>query len=273
LLAATLNRVMCSEAGMRVTHVGTATAILEIDSLRLVTDPALDPPGGHYTFKLGLGSTKQAAPVVPEGKLDAIDAVLLSHDHHADNLDTAGRALLPRAGLVLTTRSGAGRLGGHARGLSVWETHELQGKQGERVRVTALPARHGPPGVGLVDWETIGFLLEWEGQEQGALYISGDTVWFSGIAEIAERFRIGTGILHLGGVRFALTGPIRYTFSGEEAARAAIAMKLATIIPVHYEGWTHFRESRAASEAAFARAGIGDKVRWLVPGRTEEVTV
>jgi hypothetical protein len=46
--------------------------------------------------------------------LGPIDAVLVSHDHHGDNLDTAGRALLPGAGVVLTTAArgqAPGRLG------------------------------------------------------------------------------------------------------------------------------------------------------------------
>ena len=39
-----------------------------------------------------------------------MDVVLLSHDHHADNLDDPGRALLPDVPTVVTTRSGARRL-------------------------------------------------------------------------------------------------------------------------------------------------------------------
>ena len=59
---------------------------------------------------------KVAGPAVASGDLPPIDAVLLTHDHHADNLDDAGRALLPGAGTVLTTVAGAGRLGGGALG-------------------------------------------------------------------------------------------------------------------------------------------------------------
>ena len=47
-------------------------------------------------------------------EVGAVDAVLLSHDQHADNLDHAGRAFLPRAARVLTTVIGAPRIGGHA---------------------------------------------------------------------------------------------------------------------------------------------------------------
>jgi L-ascorbate metabolism protein UlaG (beta-lactamase superfamily) len=127
---------------------------------------------------------------VPKSALDAIDLVLLSHDHHADNLDAAGRAFLPQAGKVLTTLPGARRLGGNAKGLAPWQTHE----EGD-LRITAVPARHGPPGIELVDSVTIGFVLEWPGQSKGALYVSGDTVYYAGIDEIGRRFSIGTAIL------------------------------------------------------------------------------
>ena len=49
------------------------------------------------------------------------------------------------------------------------------------------------------------------------MWISGDTVWFGGVREVARRIRVGTAILHLGGVRFGLTGPLRYTMNADEA--------------------------------------------------------
>ena len=55
----------------------------------------------------GTGSTKTAAPAIAPDDLGEIDLVLLTHDHHEDNLDAAGRALLPRAKTVVTTASGA----------------------------------------------------------------------------------------------------------------------------------------------------------------------
>jgi hypothetical protein len=40
----------------------------------------------------------------------------------------------------------------------------------------------------------------------------------------------------------------------------------AAIVPVHCEGWAHFSETRAEIEAAFAAAGLADRLRWLQPG-------
>jgi L-ascorbate metabolism protein UlaG (beta-lactamase superfamily) len=124
---------------MRLTHVGTATLLLEAGGKRLVTDPALDPAGRRYRFRPFLASTKTEEPALPPGGLEPIDLVLLSHDHHADNLDEAGRALLPRARRVLTTIPGARRLGGNALGLAPWQRHEEDGLLTSRSRASASP--------------------------------------------------------------------------------------------------------------------------------------
>ncbi|GLY53757.1 alpha/beta fold hydrolase [Lentzea sp. NBRC 102530] len=103
------------------------------------------------------------SPIEP-GDLPPIDAVLLTHDHHADNLDDAGRALLPTAGTVVTTASGARRLGNGARGLLSWETTRLTAPGRPAIEITATPCRHGPPLSRPVTGDVIGFALRWDGQ-------------------------------------------------------------------------------------------------------------
>lgn len=251
---------------VRMTHIGTATTLLEIGSLRIVTDPAFDGPGGHYRFGFGTRSTKLDDTRPAASALGDVDAVLLSHDQHADNLDQAGRAFLAHTKHVVTTRAGAKRLGGGALGLAPFATTTLTGPGGEVVRVTATPARHGPPLItSLFVGQVIGFVLEWDGQ-RGPLYISGDTRWFRGIREVAARWRVDTAVLHMGDVGFGITGPFRYTFDAREAVLAANALGAREVIPVHYDGWSHFLEGRAKAAAVFAQAGLGDKVRWLERG-------
>jgi len=112
-----------------ITHVGGPTALIEVGGWRLLTDPTFDAPGGKYKFGYGTGSRKTAGPAISAGDVGALDAVLLTHDHHDDNLDAAGRALLPAAGAVVTTASGATRLGGNARGLAPWESTTLEAER------------------------------------------------------------------------------------------------------------------------------------------------
>ena len=258
---------------VRLTHIGGPTVLVEVLGWRLLVDPTFDAPGRRYAFGWGTSSRKVTGPAVPAADVLPVDAVLLSHDHHADNLDDAGRALLPQAGVVVTTEAGARRLGGGARGLRPWGTTELTAPGRPTIRVTATPARHGPPLSRPVAGQVVGFALAWPGQDDGVLWISGDTVLFGGVRAVAGRLRVDTALLHLGGVRFPVTGPLRYSMTAREAAELCRLVRPRTAIPVHYEGWSHFRQGRAAAEAEFARApeDVRARLRWLPLGEAVEL--
>jgi len=262
---------------MRITHIGGPTALIEIGGWRIVTDPTFDAPGRRYNFGWGTSSKKLAGPAIAAGDLGAIDAVLLSHDHHEDNLDPAGRALLPSAGVVVTTQRGAQRLGRdgarNARGLADWETTQLEAPGKTAVTITATPCRHGPPLSRPLVGDVIGFALNWDGQQHGAVWISGDTVLYDGVREVAQRIDVGTAILHLGGVRFPISGPFHYTMTARDAIELTKLTHPHTAIPIHYEGWKHFREGRDAIERALATAPpeLKDRFRWIPIGEPVEL--
>jgi L-ascorbate metabolism protein UlaG (beta-lactamase superfamily) len=246
-----------------LTYIGGPTALLELGGRRLLTDPTFDPPGAEYragTYVL----RKTQSPALGLEALGRLDAVLLSHDHHFDNLDASGRQLLARVPRVLTTGAAAQRLGGSALGLEPWQTIELAAAGGEVLRVTATPARHGP--AHLDRGPVIGFVLEGSA-EAGAVYLSGDTVWYEGMAEVARRFEVRTAVLFMGAARVAAVGPWPLTLTADDAVQAARAFAGATIVPLHFEGWEHFSESRTDVEAAFRRVGQEARLRWPERGR------
>ncbi len=253
---------------VRITHVGTATVILEIGALRLLTDPTFDPAGTQYSWALfGANSTKLEQPAVPLDEIGRFDAALVTHAQHDDNLDPRGRTALERARRVITTRPSARRLGGIAEGLRAWETTELVADDGMRMRITATPARHGPPLSLPFVGKVIGFVLEWEGH---ALYISGDTVVFGGLAEVARRFAIDLALLHIGQAKLPVLGPFRLTMDAAGATRVAAMLGEKTrIVPLHYDGWSHFSQSKA--DAIAQLSVLGDRVRWLVKGKPTEL--
>jgi L-ascorbate metabolism protein UlaG (beta-lactamase superfamily) len=248
---------------IRLTHISTATLLLEIGSLRLLTDPVFDPAGGHYFFGYGTHSVKLTEPAIKIENLGRIDAVLLSHDHHEDNLDRAGRAFLPQAKQVITTSAGAKRLMGNAVGLKAWQSTTLEAED-IKIKVIAAPAHHGTLGSHIIVGETTGFILEWEGQRHGALYISSDTVWFNGLREIGQRF---------GAARFPIMGPIRFTLNAKEAVQIVHALKPHTVIPIHYEGWKHFKETGADASRVFEASDIKEKIHWLPLGKPTDVEI
>jgi L-ascorbate metabolism protein UlaG (beta-lactamase superfamily) len=116
----------------------------------------------------------------------------------------------------------------------------------------------------------VGFHLDWG---EPALWISGDTVLYDGVREVAGRLDVDVAVVHLGGVRFPVSGPFRYTMTARDAAELCAAIRPRVIVPIHYEGWKHFRQGRDAAEREFAVAApeVRDAVRWLPIGEPVEL--
>lgn len=239
-----------------LTHIGTATMLVQFGGLTFLTDPVFDPaPTEYVSGPVVLRSTTE--PAISASELPPIDAVLLSHDEHPDNLDEAGRRLLDGK-LVITTQSGAGRLGGHAVGVAPWSSHTVA--VGEKsVIITATPAHHGPAG------DVIGFILRVPGEEK-VLYISGDTTYESDLDQIGEIFSIGVAVLHLGAAKFAILGDQMISMDSASAAKFTASLAADIVVPIHFASWEHFTETEDEIVASFAGAGLTDRLKWLTPG-------
>src|SRR5690242_651966 len=109
---------------VKLTYIGGPTALIEVAGLRILTDPAFDPKGTDYPTNI-YTLHKLSDPEIKAAELGDIDIILLSHDHHFDNLDNSGRQLLEKAKTVITTIAGAERLGQKTIGLANWETIEI----------------------------------------------------------------------------------------------------------------------------------------------------
>ncbi|MFH8900542.1 MBL fold metallo-hydrolase [Streptomyces coeruleorubidus] len=240
---------------------GGPTTVIEYGGLRFVTDPTFDPPGEYLMPLPGDHKLVKTEPSpVTAADLGRVDAVLLSHDEHDDNLDNAGRAFLPEVPVVFTTVSGADRLGGNAQGLAFWRSAELKRPNGGTVTVTGLPARHGPVGCEPVSGDVIGFMLT--SDDLPSVYVSGDNAALEHVEEIAERFApVDTAVLFLGGARmaFAFDGAL-LTLDSAQGAEAAKLLGARRIVPAHFDSWAHFKEGRHEIEAAFTYAGLADRL-------------
>jgi L-ascorbate metabolism protein UlaG (beta-lactamase superfamily) len=246
----------------KLTLIGGPTVLIELDGFRLLTDPTFDPPGEYHLPHVTLRKTSTPALGIDEA--GRVDAVLLSHDQHSDNLDNSGKALLTRAGRVLTTTAGAERLAGHAEGLKPWDAKTLTAPSGQSLTVTATPARHGPAGIEPFSGDVIGFVLSFADPQRRAIYITGDTVWYDAVADAVRRFRPGVVLLFAGSAQ--TRGPFHLTMDTNDAIETAHACPDAVIVPVHHEGWAHFTQTAVDLESAFNALGFGKQLRLLKPG-------
>lgn len=253
---------------LHVRYLGGPTALLELGGVRLLIDPTFDPPGEYPIGERKLVKTTGAA-LTPE-RAGPVDAVLLSHDQHPDNLDRLGAAYVASAPLTLSTASAAERLGGTVRALPSWDTFEIPRPGGAALTVTAVPARHGPPGSEPLVGEVTGFALSGPGLPN--VYVSGDNAALEYVEEIADRLGpFDIALLNAGAARTPLAGGANLTLTSDQAAAAARTLGARHVIPLHFEGWAHFTENREELRAAFGRAGLLEKVTLLEPG--ESLTV
>ena len=144
--------------GLATTTVRWARCAHRARRRRILTDPTFDPRAGKYAFGWGTSSTKTTGPAaLTPVEIGPVDVVLLSHAHHADNLDERGR------GLPCQLRSSAhdqGR-GAQTRLEACRRTHRGRLHHPDRsaegpLHVVATPCRHGRIGSRPIVGQVVG---------------------------------------------------------------------------------------------------------------------
>lgn len=255
-----------------ITHIDTACILLEINGYRILTDPTLDAAGHLYHHGFGAISRKLDNPALRLTHLQHIDLILLSHHQHKDNFDNNGKAFTKNVANVLSTKKASKEINGIT-GLNDWQTQSIETDKLKNLRITATPAQHRPGWIPeFISGKVIGFIIEFDGQENGVIYISGDTVYFKGIDEVARRYKIDVGIFHVGAVQFRyLSGFGEYTMDSKGLIKAVSVLNPNKVIPIHSRGWSHFKEKEATlREVLMADAITKDRTLFL---RSGELTI
>lgn len=254
------------KGSVSVTHIGTATALLQIDNVTFLTDPLFATAGTEWDLTVVQLKVTQDPAIKPED-LPEIDAVLLSHEDHPDNLDEVGRKVL-EGKKVFTTKDGAKNIGDKAivTGFNAGDRATLVAG-GKTFEIIATPAEHLPGG------ECIGFLVTSPdfGTTNGlpnAIYFSGDTIYNQDVANSLKGYHISLALLNLGRAAVDVGGPetMPITLDGKQASQLILDANVEKIVPMHFEGWGHFSEGREPAEKAFAEAGVSEKIFWLPRG-------
>ncbi|MDQ0682051.1 L-ascorbate metabolism protein UlaG (beta-lactamase superfamily) [Streptomyces achromogenes] len=246
-----------------VTVLGGPTALIRLAGWTLLTDPTFDAAGTEYQDG-PVSVRKTADPALKPSQLPALDAVVVSHTGHLDNLDTAGRAVASAASQVFTTVAGATDLGGAAVGLEPWQTRTLSTPGRTPLHITAVPARHGPVGTEELTGPVTGFLLHTDDGSTPSVYVSGDTVDLDAMSALAGRYRVDVALLHLGAAGFEAFGDVRLSLTAVQAVEARRLLGDPLVVAVHAEGWAHYTEDRGHVQQTFETAGV--PLHWPTPG-------
>lgn len=248
---------------LAVTVVGGPTALLEWAGLRLLLDPTFDPPTVYGPGENDL--TKTDGPAVAAADLGRVDVALISHHHHEDNLDEAGRAFSLTLPLVVTTPAGADDLaarGGAARVVGLADHAalalddpaaagaEVADRAPAGAALIAVPAQHGPAAFAERLGPVCGFLLA--APEHPTVYVSGDNSEVAVVEAIVDRYgQVDAAVLFAGAARVpAIDAPL--TLTAADARAAALVLGARRVVGLHVDQWTHFSEGRDALESEFA---------------------
>ncbi len=259
-----------SGAGASLTFVGTATTVLTLGGVRLLTDPNFLHRGQRVYLGYGLFSKRRTEPAMQPSELPQLHGVVLSH-LHGDHFDRVAKEELDRQLPVVTTPHAARRLQrwgfGRSVGLDTWESHELEGG-GARVRITSVPGTHGPGVVGRLLPPVMGSVIELLLGDSTALrlYITGDTLFRQELAEVRERFPdLDAMVIHLGGTR-ALG--VLVTMDDRQGADMVSLIAPPVTIPVHYDDYTVFRSPLSKFLDEVKRRGLPVEMRSVTRGQT-----
>ncbi|KAF9008253.1 beta-lactamase superfamily domain-containing protein [Cyathus striatus] len=291
--------------GASLYFIGTATTILEWAGIRLMTDPNFLHAGDHVHLGPGITGTRLTNPAVNLEELPPIDIVLLSH-YHADHFDEKVESSLRRDIPIVTTPHAYDHLSSKAdgeaftnvRALDHYETGTLaisspiglnvQSTLVPKIKVTAMPGKHVPPGPGHL-FEKVNKLLSavpptngWMvelGFEQASgewkcgyrIYISGDTLLVDDLKEIPEHYKgkqIDLMLVHLGGT--TIPGPhlplLMITMDAKQGVALIQLINPELTIPIHFDDYDVFLSGLDEFKSMVETAGLNDKVVYLDRG-------
>ncbi len=206
-----------------VTFWGHACCYIDVDGFGIVTDPVFERTAGVRRRRVG-------AP--PPESYGGARVVLISHAH-VDHLSPKTLTAFPPGTVVLCPPPVAGRIDTLRFDVRVMKPGEAYSYPGGRI--VAVAALHGGGRWSLrgkADGRALGWVIE---TPRGTVFLSGDTSYFGGFAEVGSRYRPDVAIINV-------NGHLRST----DAVSAALDTRARFVIPVHFGvyGWLGLGEPK-----------------------------
>jgi L-ascorbate metabolism protein UlaG (beta-lactamase superfamily) len=250
--------------------IGNATLLIRYAGLTILTDPTFIHMHEKVHLGYGLKSKRLTDPAIDIKELPPVDIVLLSH-FHGDHFDQVAEKQIDKSLLIVTTSHASKEL--NKRGftntqiLDKWDS--ISFVKGEvKLKVTATPGRHGPLPISILLPNVMGSILDFQSPNNklSRLYITGDTLVYNQIKEIAKRFNdVDIALLHLGGTRIL---GILVTMDAKQGIKMFNIINPKVAIPIHYNDYDVFKSPLNDFRNEMVKAGLDKRVSYLTHGES-----
>ncbi|MCG7344882.1 MBL fold metallo-hydrolase [Sporosarcina sp. ACRSL] len=250
-----------NRTGISITWIGHSTFLIQMNGLNMLTDPV-------WANWMGI-SKRLTAPGIVLTDLPEIDVVFISHGHY-DHLDFPTIKRL-KGNPTYYVPNGLGHAFKKRGYEKVFEANWYDWFEMADMTFSFVPAQHWVKRT-LTDTNTShwgGWIIE---NEEHSIYFVGDTGYFRGFKEIAEKFNIQTVLMPIGAYEpewFLKESHI----NPEDAVKAFLELEAHTFIPMHY-GTYHLAddtgpEAIARLDAEWNRLQLDpSKLKKLLVGET-----
>lgn len=240
-----------------------ATLELNIDGISVLIDPMLGEKGSLGKFPMTDNELLNPLTDLPFGeeelitKLAKTDAVAVTH-LHPDHWDTKAIQLIDKRKPILCPEIIADQIIQQGFENVIPINNHIQWKG---IDIFLTQGRHGVGEIGEKMGTVNGFVFR---KDHQSVYIAGDSIWYSGIAEEIDRYQPQHIVVAGGAAKFSVGEPIIMT--SEDIIKVCEYAPDASVWVTHLETVSHCREDRKFIQQKINEKGLERRVIILNDG-------
>ncbi len=252
---------------MEFQQIRGATSIITFAGKRFLFDPFFAPCGSTPPVPSPYNDTPNPLVELPLSveEIVRVDAVIVTHMHHFDHFDELAAQALPKS-MPMFVQNAQEAEDMEALGFAEVAVLSAEGTPFGPVTLYRTEALHGEVEKTQHFYEQFGVPADacgvvFRAEAEPVLYMAGDTVWFSGVADALARFQPDVVGLNAAWAQFYDGSPI--LMGPDDIEKTAQHAPKARFIATHMDAVNHARLSRAALQDVLKERGLSE--RFVIP--------